>query len=90
MRLRGYVLNKKRREIIQSASRLISDAREKISTAYDAEYECLSNMPENLESSDRYIKMENAVDSLEDADDYLDDAMDSLDKALDCLSDASA
>lgn len=83
-------MNNKRREIIRSASRLIDEAREKVSVAYDEESDCLSNMPENLESSDRYIKMENAVDNLEEANDYLDDAMESLDKALDCLSDASA
>lgn len=45
------------------------------------EQECLDNMPENLEGSYRYEKMENAVDKLEDAISNIEEACDALGEA---------
>lgn len=46
--------------------------------ARDEEQDCLDNMPENLEGSYRYEKMDNAVDKLEDALASIEEARDSL------------
>ena len=52
-----------------------------ISRALDEEQDCLDNMPENLQESDRYQKMESAIENLESAVDSIDEAKASLDAA---------
>lgn len=52
-----------------------------VEIARDEEQDCLDNMPENLEYSDRYEKMENAVDKLEDAISSIEEARDALEEA---------
>ena len=42
---------------------------------------CLDNMPENLQSSERYEKMEAAIDSLEAAIESIDSAKESIGEA---------
>lgn len=56
----------------------IEDAKGDISSILADEQDCLNNVPENLEGSERYDAMENAVDNLEDAIDALDDALSSI------------
>ncbi len=67
-------MNKQRRTSLQEASRLFDRATEIISDARDDEQYCLDNLPENLQNSERYENMENAVDYLEDALDRIDEA----------------
>ena len=43
-----------------------------IDSARDGEQDALDNMPENLEGTDRYEKMEIAVDNMEDAIEKID------------------
>ena len=42
----------------------------------------MENIPENLQNSEKYALMENAVDALEDAYGSVSDAIDSLDGIL--------
>lgn len=53
--------------LLDKASDIIQDVR------YE-ERECLDNMPENLQNSDRYDAMDAAVDSLGDALDSIREA----------------
>lgn len=58
-----------------------------IDVVQDAKYEeesCLTNLPENLENSDRYESMEKAVDNLEDALGSIIEAKDYLLEAINC------
>ena len=48
----------------------------------DDEKDSMDNMPENLQSSDRYTAMENAVDALEDAVQSIQDATTNIDEAI--------
>jgi hypothetical protein len=58
------------------------DAAEgQISTALDEEQECIDNMPENLEDSERYEKMELTIECLEDALSGLDEVRNNIENA---------
>ena len=51
-------------------------------TALDVS-DCIDNMPENLQNSERYETADNAASSLEDALDNLDSAKSSIEEAID-------
>ena len=71
-------MNDRRRKRLSEASALLSRASNIISDVLDEEQDCLDNMPENLQYSDRYESMEAAVDRLNDALSELDSAENSL------------
>ena len=71
-------MNDKRRKRLSEASALLSRASNIISDVLDEEQDCLDNMPENLQYSDRYENMEAAVDRLNDALSELASVEDSL------------
>lgn len=60
-------MNNKRRALLKKAIIYLDLAEDCVSRATDGEQDCLDNMPENLQYSDRYEKMESAVSSLEAA-----------------------
>lgn len=74
-------MNDKRRKRLSEASALLSRASDIISDVLDEEQDCLDNMPENLQYSDRYESMEAAVDRLNDALSELASVEDSLSEA---------
>ena len=75
-------MNAARRAILKKAIASIEQAKGYVDQVYDDEYDALSNMPENLESSERYEKMENAVDTLEEIQDDLDDVLEKIEEAM--------
>ena len=75
-------MNNKRREILRKAVRFLDSASNLISNALEQEEDCLDNMPENLQMSDRYEVMEAAIDHLEDASSLLDEAKDKIGEAI--------
>lgn len=74
-------MNKERREILSRATSMLCSVSELINRALDQEQDCLDNMPENLQDSERYQKMEAAVESLENAVNSVDDAKEYLETA---------
>ena len=74
-------MNDKRRSKIYRAVSILETAFSLIDNARSEEQDCLYNMPENLEYSDRYEKMENAVDKLDDAAQGIQDVIDLLNEA---------
>lgn len=72
----------------------VSGALDDVRSVRNEEQECLDNMPENLEGSEQYEKMEHAIDCLDDAADNLEDAVEYLEedcdteRAADCVGDA--
>ena len=76
-------MNNKRRDLHRLAGDLLDRALGYVTRALDAEQDCLDNMPENLQYSERYEKMEAAIDNLETA-------VERIDEAKDCLEEASA
>ena len=74
-------MNKNRRKRIKEAVALLTTAFSIVEHISDDEHDCLDNMPENLEYSERYEKMENAVDKLDDAAQGIQDVIDLLNEA---------
>ncbi len=74
-------MNKDKRTRIAQAVSLLETAFNIVESVRDDEQDCLDNMPENLEYSERYEKMENAVDKLDDAISSIEEAKDALGEA---------
>ena len=75
-------MNKKRRDILQSARPLLSQAARIIERVAEQEEDCLDNFPENLQSTDRYEKMEKAIENLEAALEHIENAQDCISEAV--------
>ena len=58
-------MNKVRRKELQELYDIISEAKDRLEMLYDEEEEYKDNMPENLQSSERYERAEAAVDALD-------------------------
>lgn len=74
-------MNKARRELLNRAGNLLDQTSEIISAALDQEQDCLDNMPENLQDSERYQKMETAVENLESAIESIDEVKNMIEEA---------
>lgn len=74
-------MNKQRRTSIRRAESYLDLAVSLVQGALYEEQDALDNMPENLQTSERYEAMEDAVDNLEDALSSLREAKDYLDRA---------
>lgn len=75
-------MNKEKRNDLSTARELLDRAKGIVSSVRDREQDCLDNMPENLEGSERYSTMESAIDSLDDVIDKIEEAQDSIDEAM--------
>lgn len=59
-------MNNKKREKLKKVQELLNQASNIVSDVLEDEQDCLDNMPENLQYSDRYERMEAAISNLED------------------------
>lgn len=75
-------MNNIRRKEIGKITTKLYDIREELENIYCEEYEAFSNIPENLEASERYSKAEEACDRLEAALNCFDELIDFLDNAM--------
>jgi methyl-accepting chemotaxis protein len=82
-------MNKKKRERLANAIDLLRRAEVIVSAVSDEESDDLDRMPENLQSSQRYEAMEDAVDNLNDAIDSLSAAAENITSAIDSINEAS-
>ena len=71
-------MNNTRRSRLRQAADHLETAKQIVSGVCDEEQDAMDNMPENLQGSDRYSDMENAVSMMEDAVDGIDTALSSL------------
>lgn len=74
-------MNNKRRSTLKMAIELLDKASDYISIVLEEEQECLDNIPENFEASDKYEKMEMAVDNLEYAIDGIEEVKEKIQEA---------
>ena len=74
-------MNKARRDLLKRAISALKSAEEYTNTALEEEQDCLDNMPENLSDSERYSKMEDAIEQLEDALNNISAAMECIERA---------
>ena len=75
-------MNKVRRKKLGEAVRLLDTASDIVYDVYDEESDSLSNIPESLEGSDRYSKMEECIDYLEDAKSMIEEATAQIREAM--------
>lgn len=75
-------MNKLKRAKLREADSLLAKARSLLSIVKDREQDDLDNYPENLQGSERYTTMENAIDELEEAIENIDQASESINNAL--------
>lgn len=66
-------MNKERRRVLTVALRHLSIAVDLIKQVLDEEKDALSNVPENLQESDRATTMDSTIDSLYDIIDDMND-----------------
>lgn len=79
---RGDNINSKRRESLKIATRLLEEAYSRVSSAREDEEDARDNMPENLQGSDRFEKMEETVSYLSDSEELINEAIDKIQNCL--------
>lgn len=76
-------MNKKRRTSLRSALDLLLRALGIVESVVDEERDSLWNMPQNLEASEQYRAMEDAIDEMTSAIDNINAASESIERAAD-------
>lgn len=75
-------MNKQRRKVLDKLSRMIEEIKIDLENVADEEQEAIDCIPENLQGSERYEQMEEAVDNLCSAAQCLEEAMDYILEAV--------
>lgn len=75
-------MNDKKRASLRSSVDLLNKASSLVDRVRDAEGDAVSNCPENLQGSERYQKMESAVESLDEAMEHISSAIDCIEAAI--------
>lgn len=74
-------MNNRKRDKLKEAKILLGKASGLISSVLEEEEDCLDNMPENLQASEKYERMEDAISKLESAVEHIDNAQEDIDEA---------
>ena len=75
-------MNEKRRERLRDAVKMLTRVASVVETVCDNEQDAMDNIPENLQATERFERMEDAVDSLNDALEKIEDAKGHIQSAL--------
>lgn len=75
-------MNKARRDKLQNSIRFLKTAKDIVEDVRDEESDCADNMPENLQESDRYSIMMDAIDYLDEACANIEEAIESVESAI--------
>ena len=75
-------MNNRKRGLLKESKMLLDRASDLISKVLEEEENCLDNMPENLQTSENYERIEDAIDKLESAIEHIDNAQEDIDDAL--------
>lgn len=75
-------MNDRRRDKLRRAIEFLERASDIIDGAMYDECECMDNIPESLQGSRRYERMEDICDQLSDACERCDDALKALKEAI--------
>lgn len=74
-------MNNRKRGLLKESKTLLDRASDLISKVLEEEENCLDNMPENLQASENYERIEDAIDKLESAIEHIDNAQEDIDDA---------
>ncbi len=75
-------MNANRRGRLNDALKMLSSVAVIVESVCDKEEDCLDNYPENLQSTERFGKIEDAVDNLNEALEKIDDAKGYIESAI--------
>lgn len=75
-------MDTKRRERLRDALKMLANVAVIVGTVCDKEEDCMDNYPENLQSTERFERMEAAVDNLNDALEKIEDAKGYIEAAI--------
>ena len=75
-------MDDRRRGQLRDALNMLSNAASVVESVCDKEQDCVDNYPENLQGTERFEKMEDALDSLNDALEKIDDAKSHIQSAI--------
>lgn len=75
-------MNAQKRSSLRQAQTYLAKALQIVADVRDDERDALDNTPVNLQNSERYTVMEQAVDELDEAIDHLSSADASIDQAV--------
>lgn len=75
-------MNKKKRASLSSAVQMLEQAKNIVEDVAFDEQDAMDNFPENMQTSDKYEAMEDAVDKMEDAEQEIESAIDALNEAM--------
>ena len=75
-------MNNNRRKRLREIEEALDKCWSLLSDIFDEETECLDNIPENLQDTDRCEKMRMYADSIEDACGFVEEALSSVREAL--------
>mgnify|MGYP005759684285 FL=1 len=75
-------MNENRRGRLKDALKLLSGAASIVEAVCDKEQDCVDNYPENLQNTERFERMEDAIDHLNDALERIDDAKGNIESAI--------
>lgn len=78
----GGTMNESKRKSLREALGLIGRAITITENVCDKEEDALDSCPENLQGTERYEAMENAVDNLNDAVERLEEAQEQIEAAM--------
>lgn len=75
-------MDEKRRGRLRDAMKMLSSAASIVDAVCDKEQDCVDNYPENLKGTEKYERMENAVDSLNEALEGIDEVKRHIESAI--------
>lgn len=75
-------MDNKRRSSLKEAIQLLTRVSMMVDTVCDKEQDCVDNYPENLQSTERFERMEDAVENLNEALEKIDDAKSCIQAAI--------
>lgn len=75
-------MDNKRRDGLKEAMKLLDRVSTMVDRVYDKEQDCVDNYPENLQGTDRFERMEDAVENLSEALEKIDEAKSCIEAAI--------
>lgn len=75
-------MNNKRRTRLKVIEEDLGRSLDLLNSVYDEEQDCMDNVPENLQDSERYSNMEDCVEALSEAVYNLEEAIDLIKEAI--------
>ena len=78
----GDTMNEKRRNTLRNAMDLLTRASIIVDSVCDEESDAMDNIPENLQGTERYEAMEDAIDCLNEASEKIEEARECIEQAI--------